>query len=188
MVQSVLEAMLKSGVARMPVTTNEGRLVGIVSALDILDFLGGGPKYQLFVTSKRKTDQRIMKIMTRDVQTTSRVHTVSKALADFKKHRRGASPVLHKGRLVGIIDERDFAVQISKPLGIDVEELMVRKPIVASESHTIEEAAKMMCRGGFKNLPVTDKNVYLGMVTPIDVLSYLHKNQMSLLLVQWAMQ
>ena len=178
MVQSVLESMLKSGVTRMPVTTKQGRLVGIVSALDILDFLGAGPKYKTFVLNKRKTDQRVMKIMEKGVRTSSRIHTIARALADFKKHRRGAAPIMHRGRLVGILQERDFALQIGEALGIDVEEIMVRKPIVAKESYTIEEAANMMCRGGFKNLPVTHDNIYLGMVTPIDILAYLHKNKM----------
>jgi len=170
--------MLKSGITRMPVTTKAGKLVGVVSASDILDFLGGGTKYKIFVTNKRKTDQYIKKIMTKDVRTTNRIHTITRALADFKKHRRGAAPILHRGRLVGILHERNFAVQIAESLGIEVGEMMVRKPIIAKEDFTIEEVAKMMCRGGFKNLPVTQQNIYLGMVTPIDILAYLHKNKM----------
>jgi len=178
MVQSVLEAMIKSGASKMPVTTKQGRLVGMVSALDILDFLGAGPKHEVFVLNKRKTDQQIRKIMVKDVISSNRVHTVSRALEDFKKHRRGTHPIVHRGSLVGMLHERDFATRINEPLGIDVGELMVRRPIVAKEAFTIEETAKLMCRGGFKNLPVTDKNIYLGMVTPLDILSYLHKNNM----------
>jgi len=178
MVQSVLESMLKSGITKMPVTTKAGRLVGIISASDILDFLGGGTKYKIFVMNKRKTDQHIKKIMTTDVKTSNRTHTTARALADFKKHRRGAAPIMHRGRLVGILQEQDFALQIKEALGIDVEEVMIRKPIVAKENFTIEEVAKMMCKGGFKNLPVTQDNIYLGTVTPIDILAYLHKNKM----------
>jgi len=177
-VQSVLEAMLKSGLTRMPVTTKKGKLVGMVSALDILDFLGGGSKYKIFVMNKKKTDQRIRNIMTRDFIALSGVSTVTRALADFKEHRRGALPIIHRGILRGIVRELDFALQINDALGIDVGEIMVRTPIVARESYTINEVAKMMCRGGFKTLPVTEENVYLGMVTPIDILSYLYKNKM----------
>ncbi len=178
MVHSVLEAMLKSGVTRMPVTTKDMKLVGMISATDILDFLGGGPKYKVFVMNKRKTDQYIRKLMTRDPRTINRTHSVSRVIAEFKKHRHGAMPILHRGTLSGMISEWDLAMRIREPLGIDVGEIMIRKPIVAREKFTIEEVAKMMCRGGFRNLPVTDKNIYLGMAKPIDILSYLHKNSM----------
>jgi len=178
MVQSVLEAMLKSGVTRMPITTKQGRMVGIISATDILDFLGAGPKYKVFVLNKRKTDQRIKKIMETKVETSKRTHTIARALANFKEHRYGSTPIMHRGKLVGMLHELDFAVQINRALGIDVGEVMIKKPIVAKEKATIEEAAKMMCRGGFRSLPVTQDNIYLGMVTPIDILAYLHKNKM----------
>jgi CBS domain-containing protein len=34
----------------------------------------------------------------------------------------------------------------------------------------------MMCRGGFRRLPVVEDNILLGVSTPTDILFYLHKN------------
>jgi CBS domain-containing protein len=178
MVQSVLDVMLNSGVSKMPVTTKQGKIVGMVSALDILDFIGGGPKYKTFVLNKRKTDQQVKNIMTKGIEIQNGVYTIARALENFKRHRRGSSPVIHREKFKGMLHEIDFATQIDRPLGIDVEEMMIKTPIVAKEKFTIEEVSKMMCRGGFKTLPVTQDNVYLGMVTPIDILSYLNKNRM----------
>ena len=56
---------------------------------------------------------------------------------------------------------------------------MIRKPIVSQDSHSIVDIAKMLGMGGFRRLPVVNNNIIVGVITPRDILSYLHKNKLA---------
>jgi acetoin utilization protein AcuB len=54
---------------------------------------------------------------------------------------------------------------------------MTSKPIIANKEYSVWDAAKMMCRGGFRRLPVTEQGILMGIVTPYDILSYLARGE-----------
>lgn len=160
----VLELMLASGFRRIPVVTKNKKLVGIATMIDILDYL-----------SKKDTDTTapVGKVMEEDVYVIKKNYNLEKALDLFHKFCRGGYPVVYKGRLKGFLSEFDFLGEIDKETEPRVGSIMTPKPIVAREHHTVWEVASMMVKGGYRRLPVVQKGILMGIVTPYDVLSYL---------------
>jgi CBS domain-containing protein len=61
-------------------------------------------------------------------------------------------------------------------MGIKVHEAMVERPIFVQKGYSVYDVAKMMCRGGFRRLPVVEDNILLGIVTPTDILLHLRRD------------
>ena len=66
---------------------------------------------------------------------------------------------------------------ITRPTGMSVSQVMSGKPFTVTEDQTIFDVAKMLCRGPYRRLPVVNKSVVTGVVTPYDILSYLNRNE-----------
>ncbi|MBN2330771.1 MAG: CBS domain-containing protein, partial [Candidatus Aenigmarchaeota archaeon] len=69
--------------------------------------------------------------------------------------------------------------QIRGGTGIKVSDIMVRKPLVAQDSHSVADIAKMLGLGGFRRLPVVNKGLLVGMITPRDILRFLLANRLA---------
>jgi len=181
-IRSLINIMLglgipgRGGYRRIPVIDKrDNSLRGIVTTTDMLDFLGAGPKYELFVL-RSGLDSKVRKIMTPDVHSLDKNNSIANALNTFKKNRRGAYPILHENRVLGILSEHNLIKQINKKTGIKVGDLMVKKPMIAKEEQPVLDIARMMCRGGFRRLPVVSNGILTGIVTPYDILNNLSRN------------
>jgi predicted transcriptional regulator len=80
-------------VRHVPVQDEHGALEGLVS------------HRQLLAAHDERT---VRDIMTRDVVSVTATTSCAHAAALLREHRVGCLPVLHQGRLVGIVSERDF--------------------------------------------------------------------------------
>ena len=159
---------------RLAVTGEGKEIKGVVTVSDVLDFLGAGPKHKLFGI-KHGLDATVENIMSQFVYTIDKDHSIGRSLHLFRRFRHGAYPVLDGLKLHSIVSESDLIKTVNRPLGLRVKDIMVRKPHYAKADFTITDVAKMMCKGGFRRLPVVDKKVLVGIVTPFDILAYLHR-------------
>lgn len=85
----------------------------------------------------------------------------------------GALLVTKRGRLVGILSERDLveAVAEGEVDGHQVWDHMVAEPVTIAEDTSVGEAAETMVRNQFRHLPVVDSGGGLrGIVTVRDLL------------------
>lgn len=85
----------------------------------------------------------------------------------------GALLVTRRGRLVGILSERDLieAVAEGEVDGRQVWDHMVAEPVTIGEDTTVGEAAETMMRNQFRHLPVVDSSGGLrGIVSVRDLL------------------
>ncbi len=174
--RDVLNLMLAKGFRKIPIVDKPGHLKGIVTSIDILDLLGGGDKYKIFKKNKKSMDLRVEKFMTRHVRTINFKTNIKKSIEIFKREGFGLCPVADSKKILGVISDQDFVKQVNKTLGIKVYEVMVERPIIAKKGYSVYDIAKMMCRGGFRRLPVVEDDILLGIMTPTDILLYLHKN------------
>ncbi|MEE9322952.1 MAG: CBS domain-containing protein [Candidatus Aenigmarchaeota archaeon] len=174
--RDVLSLMLTKKFRKIPIVDKSGHLRGIVTSIDILDLFGGGEKYSIFKKKKENMDIRVEKFMTRHVRTINFKTSIKKSMEVFKKEGFGLCPVVNSKKILGVVSEQDFIKQVNKPIGIKVYEAMVEKPIFAKKGYSVYDTAKMMCRGGYRRLPIVEDNILLGIVTPTDILLYLHKN------------
>ncbi len=166
-------AMTLNGFSRIMVM-DRGDLKGVITSLNILDFLGGGPKHQLYVRYRKGMELPVETIMTSDWHSLDKKHTVSDALKTFHKHGKDFHPVFHNEKFSGVVSEMDFIRQIKEKTMIRADEMMDIKPMVAKDHYNVLDVAKMLCRGEYRFLPVVKDSFLLGAVTPRDIISYLN--------------
>lgn len=121
--------------------------------------------------------------MTRDPITITDDTSMIKAIHIMKQHRFRRLPVVHEGKLVGMVTDRDLKeASPSKATTLDVHELyyllaelqvkeiMTRNPLSVSEVDTVEHAAQLMLEHTISGLPVVEATGGLvGIITQSDI-------------------
>ena len=169
-----LSCML-AGVRRMPVTGDEGEVKGVVSSTDVLSFIGAGDKSKLFTNTGLSAT--VKKIMENEVHCLAETDSIPLALEFFKMHGKPIHPVTDQKKLHAVVSESDIVNLISRPTGFRVSQVMSQKPIFAHEDYAIFDVAKMFCRGPYRRLPIVNRGVLTGIVTPYDILSHLNRSE-----------
>ncbi len=187
------EIMVKNKFRRLPVTDpGTGKILGIVTSMDILDFLGGGDKYQIL---EKKHDgnflsainEPLREIMTRKVEVLNNKSSMGDAISKMRDKKVGALPIIDSNdKIVGIVSERDFAILLSGVLTDEtVEDYMTTSVISTTPGTRIEGATKIMVRNKLRRIPVTgeerktphpENEKLVGIATSTDILEFLGKN------------
>jgi acetoin utilization protein AcuB len=121
--------------------------------------------------------------MSKDPVTINDDTSMMKAIHLMKQNRFRRLPVLHEGRLVGIVSDRDLKeASPSKATTLDVHELyyllaelqvkdiMTRDPVTVTPDDTVERAAQLMLENTISGLPVVDdQGRVVGILTQSDV-------------------
>ena len=121
--------------------------------------------------------------MTKEPVTITDETSMMKAIHIMKERRFRRLPVLHQGKLVGLVTDRDLKeASPSKATTLDVHELyyllaelqikeiMTKNPLVVSPEDTVEHAAQLMLEHTISGLPVVDSSGgLLGIITQSDV-------------------
>ena len=179
-VKNVAKMMKKHDFRRIPVTdAGTGRLEGMATAMDILDFLGGGEKYNIIEKDYKGNlaaaiNCPIKKIM-RQPTFLTKESTVDEMAKRILERHTSAFPIVDSEKtkkVVGIITERDI-LPVSDCYGITVEEAMKTDLITSSLGMMISDVSKIMVRNGFRRLPVIKEGKLAGVVTVFDVLEFI---------------
>lgn len=184
-IYDAVKIMAKQGFRRMPIVDpGTQRLRGIMTATDIINFFGGGQKFQLIQRKHsgnfyKAINEPIQAIMTRDVISVDTIAKIRTALELMKKHKIGGLPVVDEDKHVwAIITERDiislFTGMIS---GVKVEDAMTRKVVTATPNMSIFEAEKTMVEQGFRRLPIVTNKKPVGMITARSILRFFGTGQ-----------
>jgi CBS domain-containing protein len=193
-IQEAAETMVKNKFRRLPITDpGTGKLLGIVTSMDILDFLGGGDKYKIIDDKYQgnflaAVNESVKEIMTREVHVLSDKDSVEDAIDNMIKWGVGALPVIDTNdKIVGIVSERDFVVLMAGVLTDElVEDYMTEKIISTTPGTRIEGASKIMVRNKLRRIPVIgeerktphpEKEKIVGIVTATDVMEFLGENR-----------
>jgi len=121
--------------------------------------------------------------MTSDVVTLDEHTSMMKALHIMKEHQIRRLPVLHQGKLVGIVSDRDLKeASPSKATTLDVHELyyllaeikvkeiMTKNPLTIGPDDTVERAAIIMLENKITGLPVVSHaGDLVGVITQSDI-------------------
>jgi len=179
-IYDAIKMMVKEGFRRMPVAEPATkRLLGILTATDIVDFLGGGTKFQLVQRKYngnffKAINEPIRSIMTQDVVYVYTTSTISQALEIMKNHNIGGLPVVDTDKRVqAILTERDIISFFAGILsGVKVVNVMSLKLITATPSMSIYEAERTMVEKGFRRLPIIVDGKVIGMITARTILQF----------------
>jgi CBS domain-containing protein len=118
----------------------------------------------------------VVDIMTRDLLTASPNSNLLECAKKMVKNRVGSLVIVDKGRLVGLISQKDILWAITKKASTDLTkikaiELSPKKIAVISPNCTVKEAIEKMNKLKFERLPVVHKNNLVGFITAKDILN-----------------
>jgi CBS domain-containing protein len=180
-IMGAIKTMTYYGFSRLPIAdAGTNRLLGFVTSVDIVDFLGGGLRHNLL---KEKYGGNIFTAINADIREimSTRLTYVSDktslndALKLMYERNVGGLPIVDdETRINAIITEEDF-VAFTAGLQTDlvVESFMSANVVTAPAQTTIEKMTRMIIQKGFRRMPVVQDGVLMGMVTASDIMKYL---------------
>ncbi|AGN17437.1 MAG: CBS domain-containing protein [Methanobrevibacter boviskoreani] len=188
-IKDTAQLMIDNEFRRIPVTDpGSGKLLGIVTCMDIINFLGGGDKYNIIKYKCNDNylsaiNEPIKEIMTRGVITMNHKSTIRESVKVMVDNHVGAMPIVDKeDKLVGIVTERDFALSLAGVLTDQlVQDYMTTDVITITPGTSFDYVTKFMVRNSFRRLPIVseDENIpehtpekLVGIVTSTDILRY----------------
>lgn len=175
-----IDIMISKGVRRLPVVGPKGSLLGIVTATDFVNFLGGGDYYKIVEHRHggrffSALYEPVESIMTEDVVFADIREPFSSVLEKMLLTNVGAVPIVDQSKsLVGIITEYDVVRYLSgRALTSKVKDHMTRNPVFVSPDTSVKSAAKLMVSNGFRRLPIKTEDNVVGIVTTTDIIRYI---------------
>ena len=180
-IMSAIKTMTFYGFSRLPVADpGTKRLIGFVTSVDVVDFLGGGLRHNLL---REKYGGNIFTAINADIteiMSTNLTYASDKASLNdvlklmYEKNVGGLPIVDEDTRIKAIITEEDF-VRFCRGLdtGLCVEAFMSPHVVTAPAQTTIEKMTRMIIQKGFRRMPVVQEGVLMGMVTASDIMKYL---------------
>lgn len=179
-IYDAIRMMAQKGFRRLPIA-NAGtkHLEGIVTAMDIVDYLGGGKKFELVQRRFggnffKAINEPVKLVMTQNVVSVKTSAKISEAIGRMKESNLGGLPVVDdEGSVKAIITERDIAnLFADRTSGVRVAELMSENVITALPKTTIFEAEKTMATEGFRRLPIVADGRVVGIITAMDIVRF----------------
>jgi CBS domain-containing protein len=179
-VYDIVHIMAKEGFRRIPIVEPQTKaLQGIVTSTDIVDYLGGGRKFEIiqqeFSGSFFKAiNAPVKSIMQPNAPAVEKAATIAHAIELMKQHGVGGLPVVdNMKRVVAIVTERDLlSIFEGKARGIKVAALMTEKVVTADSGTTIIEAERQMVEKSFRRLPLVSQGKLVGIVTAMDIVRF----------------
>lgn len=180
-IMAAVEQMTKCGFRRLPITdAGTGKLRGIVTSGDVINFMGGGDKYKLVEVRHNGNliaalNENVRSIMTQQIETIPADARIRDAIDVIVGKKIGGLPVVDKdGILAGIVTERDvLSVLAAERSALRVEDAMSSALRVTAPDCPISSVTRDMTKHRFRRLPVVSDDVLYGIVTATDIMRYL---------------
>ncbi|WP_423792708.1 CBS domain-containing protein [Methanocaldococcus indicus] len=181
-IRKALIIMNNNQFRRLPVA-NPGskKLEGIITAMDIVNFIGGGDKYNLIREKHNRNfyhaiNDKVKEIMTKDVVTLSENADIDEAIETFLEKNVGGVPIVNKdNKILGVITERDVIKTLIDKIDEDttIDKYTTKKVICATPGERLKDVARTMVRNKFRRLPVVREEKLVGIITTTDFIKLL---------------
>ncbi len=180
-IYGAVETLAHWGFRRLPIVDpGTHRLKGILTIPDLINFLGGGEKFNLINVKHAGNflaaiNESVSKIMRQDVCTLQLSASVEDAITIIVKNRIGGIPIVDdSGVLVGIVTERDVLRVLAKRSSYQpIREVMSTRLVVAGPDQLLSEVTRILNKHGFRRLPIISDNILFGIITATDIMNYL---------------
>jgi len=180
-IMEAVKIMTERRFRRIPITdAGTGRLEGVVTSVDIIDFLGGGSR-NLLVENRFKgnllaaINEEVRQIMETDAAYIHEKADFKDAVTTMLKRETGGLPIVNdEMQVVAIFTERN-AVELMGGIVTNktVDEYMTKNVTMVTTDTPIGHAAKVMVENRFRRLPVVKDGIFAGMVTASDIVHFL---------------
>ncbi len=177
--------MTRFGFRRLPITdAGSHKLLGIVTAGDILNFLGGGDDVNLIQVKHHgnllvAVNESVREIMTPHPETVMESAALADVIDIIVTKKIGGLPVVDEdGVLMGIVTERDvMRVLCSEPQHRLVEEIMSTSLRFVHPEDPLATVVRDMVKYRFRRMPVLRDDVLCGVIAATDIVRYLGDKQ-----------
>lgn len=193
-IKDTAKVMMEHEFRRLPITDpGSGKVLGIVTVMDILDFFGGGSKFNII--EKKYEDnflaainEPVREIMTRDVVSLSKKASIGETIETMLSNQLGAIPLVDgDDKLVGIVTERDIALSLAGVASKETaQDYMSAKVFTTTPGTPLESACKIMVRNGLRRIPIVGGEAdiskaakkLLGIITSTDIIRFLNAKEL----------
>ena len=180
-IMGAVKTMVKYRFRRLPVSDpGTNRLMGIVTVMDVVNFLGGGDKAQIIENKHRGNllsaiNEEISSIMEEDVISLREGDSIDDVIKMMLLGNLSGFPVVNdESKVIGIVSERDFIGLVANIItGKRVADFMSRDVVSVRPDTKVEDAARVMISNDFRRLPIVHEGVMTGVVTTSDIINYL---------------
>jgi CBS domain-containing protein len=136
----------------------------------------------LLKTKEEQTKRlKVKDVMTKEPFLVDAEHTIKEAAIAMDRAGRGCLLVTSKGKVVGIVTERDLVRRaLTKGSGLSrlkVKSIMSSPLIIIKPDVRIEDAAKVMSDNKIRRLPVVGEDGLAGVITVTDIARSLAEQQ-----------
>ena len=192
-IKDTAKVMMEHQFRRLPVTDpGSGKVLGIVTVMDILDFFGGGNKFNIIEKKYQDNflaaiNEPVREIMSRDVVCLSEKSSVYDVVDVMLSNQIGALPLVDGDEnLVGIVTERDIALSLAGEIDDrTAQDYMSTKVFTTTPGTPIESACKIMVRNGLRRIPIVGGEAdiskaakkLLGIVTSTDLIRFFNAKE-----------
>ncbi|HWQ68010.1 MAG TPA: CBS domain-containing protein [Methanospirillum sp.] len=176
-----IETLTQWGVRRLPIVDpGSHRLKGIMTARDVVDFFGGGEKFNLINVKHEGNflaaiNESVSRIMKSNVSTLPPTAPINDAIRIIVQSRIGGIPIVDDDSiLIGIITERDVLKILCRTTsGVRVRDIMTRSLLVQPPDCPLSMVTKVMTGNQFRRLPIVQNDVLFGIITATDIVKYI---------------
>lgn len=163
-------ALLGRGDGCLPVLDG-GRLVGILTEMDLLAAYAGG---WLDDRADGGGAPSVADCMTEEPRTVPGGTTLREALELCRKDEIRHLPVVESGQLLGIVSDRDLrrAVGVGRKPELPLDEIVTRQTLAVAPGLKLSRAARVMVEKRISSLPVVEREELIGILTLTDVLAH----------------
>ena len=180
-IMGAVEKMTACGFRRLPVVdAGSGKLRGIITSGDIINFMGGGDKFNLVQVKHGGNllpaiNEAVRTIMTQQLTTLPDSASINDAIDIILTKKVGGMPITDSdGVLVGIVTERDvMKVLVTEKVDLTVNDVMTTSLRVTDPDCPIGSVTRDMTSHRFRRLPVVSNDVLYGIITTSDIMKYL---------------
>ena len=181
-IRKALMTMNENRYRRLPVVNaGNNKVVGIITSMDIVDFMGGGSKYNLIREKHGRNflaaiNEPVRTIMEENVITLKENADIDEAIETFLTKNVGGTPIVNDdNQLISLITERDVIKALLDKIDENetIDDYITRKVIVATPGERLKDVAMTMVRNGFRRLPVVSEERLVGIITSTDFIKLL---------------
>ena len=192
-IKDTAKVMMEHQFRRLPVADpGSGKILGIVTVMDILDFFGGGNKFNII--EKKYSDnflaainEPVREIMSRGVISLSDKSSIGEVVDTMLTYQIGAVPLIDADeKLTGIVTERDIALSLAGEIDDrTAQDYMSTKVFTTTPGTPLESACKIMVRNGLRRIPIVGGEAdiskaakkLLGIVTSTDLIRFFNAKE-----------
>jgi len=179
----VATLMIENDIRRVPIVdAGTKKVLGMAKAIDIVDFLGGGEKYNIILkyfngNFLSAINSPIAKIASQNFMTLTKYDSIKDAIKIIIEKHTSLIPVVDEdGKILKVVTEKDIFPTL-KNSNLKAGDIMQKNVITTTPNTTIKDLARMIVNTQKRRIPVVSYEKLVGIISVMDVLKFLREGE-----------